>query len=264
MKISLVVLSSLLLGLLPQEKITLKSQPRQGDKFTSTQKMGMKIKVTVLAGGQKFELQMEQKASEKKTMELQSVAGDKVTKAFYHIQEDIEEKKEPGAEEFTRTEKPLHGRKITVQSKDGGLVYEGADGLDEKTRQSLDLDDDFAKTFPAKPVGVGESWEVPAEALKDIFNDEKLGGKMTLKLTEVKDFQGRRAAFLATQLELKGSIDEGIEMTASLKGTVVVWIERGYTLEAKLEGTMSMKGKAGDAEMSGQGPMTVDVSTTVH
>lgn len=264
MKISLVALAALVSALLPQDRITLKFQPKQGDRITQNQKMTMKINLTVLAGGQKIEVPFEQRATEKKTAEIQGVAGDKITKAFFHIQEDIEEKKEPGAEEFTRTEKPLHGRKVTVESKEGKLAYEGADGLDEKTLKSLDLDDDFSKAFPARTLGVGESWEVSAEALKDIFDDDKMDGKMSLKLAEVKDFQGRRCAFLATELELRGKIDEGIQMTAVLKGTVVVWIERGYTLQAKLEGTMSMKGKTPEAEMSGQGPMTVDVAFTVN
>jgi len=45
---------------------------------------------------------------------------------------------------------------------------------------------------------------------------------------------------------------------------VIVWIERGYTLQAKLKGTMAMKGKTDEQEWSGEGPMSVDLSASVR
>ncbi len=265
MKIAMVALAYLLAASgAGQDKVTLKFRPRQGDKVTHVQKMTTKVKLTVDAGGQKVELDVEQRELEKRTSHVLAVAGDKITKAFFHVEEHVEEKKPPGAPDFVRAEKPLHGRKVTVEMKDGKPVYEGADGLTDKEKKQLDLDDEFAKTFPDKALAVGDTWQVSGDALRAIFDDEKMDGKMVGKLLEVKDFGGRRSAFLETEFDLKGIVEEKIEIAAKLKGTVVVWLDRGYTLQVNLKGTMSMRGKAEGAEMSGQGPMTLDVAVTVH
>jgi len=263
MKLAALILAPILLAPCPQEKITLKSSPKAGDKLSSVEKMTMKFDLTVAAGGQTQKLSMEQKGSQKKTMEIQEVDGEKATKVFYHFEEDIEEKKEPGQQELSRREKPLHGRKVTVRLKDGKTVCEGADDVPEEAKKPLRLEDSFAKTFPDRPIAVGETWDVTGDALKSLFEDQKLDGKFKAKLAEVKDFEGRRSAFLDVQIDMKGPGEAGAAITIVLKGTVVVWIERGYTLQAKLQGTMSMQAKNDQFEMSGEGPMTVDVAVTV-
>jgi hypothetical protein len=246
-----------------QDKVSLKSLPKQGDKISTVSKMSMKINLTIVGGGQRMESVMEQRGSEKHSVEVLELADGKVVKASHHIEEDVEETREPGAEEFARKENPLHGKKIVVALKEGKRTYEGAEGVEEKELQSLDLEDEFANAFPAGPVAVGDSWEVSPEAVKKIFDDDKLEGKMTVKLAEVKDHEGRRCAFLDTQVELRGALEHGMTLAAKMKGTVVVWIERGYTLKANLEGTVTMKGKTEEAEVSGEGPMTVEAAATI-
>jgi len=258
-----IALAALLVAASPQDTITLQSQPRKGDTVAEQHKVTMKLKLAVLAGGQKVDLEIESRESEKKTVEFQEVAAGKVTRARFEFEECIEEKRPPGAEELVRSEKPLHGKKVTVESRDGKTTYDGADGLDDKSMKSLKLDNEFSKVFPAKPVGVGESWEVGGEVIRTLFENQEMDGKMTLKLTEVKDFEGHRSAFLATELDLKGKAEAGIDIAAKLKGTIVVWIERGYTLRIKLDGRISMSGKTNEAELSGEGPMTVEVSAKV-
>jgi hypothetical protein len=264
MKLALAALALCLFAPRAQEKITLKSQPRKGDKLSSVEKMTMKIDLSVVAGGQTQKLAVEQRGSEKKTMEIQEVEGDKVTRAFFHCEEDIEEKRDPGQEGLVKREKALHGRKVTVQIKDGKTTYDPEEGLDQEAKNSLRLEDNFAKTFPANPIAVGETWEVSGDALKSLFQDQKMDGKLTAKLTEVKEFEGRRSAFLDVKIEMKGQAEGGVTITIALKGAVIVWIERGYTLQAKLEGTTSMAAKNENFEMKGEGPMTVDVKSTVN
>jgi hypothetical protein len=245
------------------EKVTLKHQPKAGDKLSMVESMSMKIDATVAAGGQEQKVAFEQKGSEKKAMEIREVEGGKATKIFYHIEEDVEEKKAPGQEGFEKSEKPLHGRKITVTSKDGKPAYEGAEGLDEKSLKSVDLEDDFSKTFPARPVAVGESWDVGSDVVRELFHDNKMDGKISFKLADVKEFQGRRSAFLDAKMEMKGNTDEGIEIAMALKGTIVVAIDRGYTLQVRMDGTVTMKAKNEQFEMNGAGPMKIALDTTV-
>jgi hypothetical protein len=264
MKPALAALALILFAHRAQEKITLKSQPRKGDRISSAEKMAMKIDLSIAAGGQTQKMAVEQKGSKKKTMEILEVEGEKVTKAFFHCEEDVEEKRDPGQEGLVKREKPLHGRKVTVQAKDGKTAYDPEEGLDQEAKNSLRLEDNFSKTFPARPIAVGETWDVSGDALKSMFQDQKMDGKLTAKLTEVKEFEGRRCAFLDVAIEMKGQAEGGVTITIALKGAVIVWIERGYTLQAKLEGTTSMAASNDQFEMKGEGPMTVDVRSTVN
>jgi hypothetical protein len=247
-------------ALCPQEKVLLKHQPKAGDQMTVTEKMHAKIHMVVNAGGQKVELDVEQKESKRTVMDCLAVDGPVINNASYKVEEAVEEKKEPGAPDFTRSEKATHGKTIVVERKDGKVVHQGADDLSPKDLKDFDLDDTFAQSFPKQPVAVGESWEVPAETLKKMFHDPTSEGKMTLALKEVKEIDGRKCAVLDAALLMKGKTEEGVEISMDVKGPVVVWLERGYTQSAKLEGSMGLKANTPDAVMDGKGPMTVEIT----
>lgn len=250
----------LAVALFPQEKVLLKHQPRAGDQMTVTEKMDAKIHLVVNAGGQKIEVDVEQRESKRTVMDCLAVEGGAITKASYKVEEAVEEKKEPGAPEFTRAEKATHGKTIVVERKDGKLSQQGADGIPEKDLKDFDLDDTFAQSFPKQPLGVGESYEVPAETLKKMFHDPTSEGKLTITLKELKEIDGRKCAVLEADLRMKGKTDEGVEISMDVKGPVVIWIDRGYTQSAKLQGTMGLKAKTPEAVMEGKGPMTVEIA----
>lgn len=255
----------LLLASAPQEKLTLKWQPKAGDKMTSNRKLEMKADVTVSVGGQTQKVTQEHRETERKHVEFVDVKGNDVTKASFHVESSFIEMKPPGSDDFNRSEKPLHGQKATALLKDGKLVFEGlGEGQEEEAKKELELEDDFSKSFPPKPVAIGESWEVTGEKLKDMFDNAKLDGKLTLKLAEVKEYQGRRCAFLDASMDLKGKDEGGLDMSLKLKGSIIVWIERGYTLQAKMDGTVTMSGKTDEVEFSGEGPMKILMETTVR
>ena len=254
------LIALLAVALCPQEKVLLKHQPKAGDQMTVTEKMDAKIHLIVTAGGQKVEVDVEQKESKRTVMECLAVDGAVINKASYKVEEAVEEKKEPGAPDFTRSEKATHGKTIVVERKDGKVSHQGADGLSAKDLKDFDLDDTFAQSFPKQPVAVGETWEVPAATLKEMFNDPTTEGKMTLTLKEVKEIDGRKCAVLDASLQMKGKTDEGVEISMDVKGPVVIWIERGYTQSAKLQGSMGLKANTPDAVMDGKGPMTVEIS----
>ncbi len=247
-------------ALFPQEKVLLKHQPRAGDRMTVTEKMDAKIHLVVNAGGQKIEVDVEQRESKRTVMDCLAVEGGAITKASYKVEEAVEEKKEPGAAEFTRSEKATHGKTVVAERKDGKVTHQGADGLGAKDIKDFDLDDTFAQSFPKHALAVGDSYEVPAETLKEMFHDPTSEGKLLISLKELKEIDGRKCAVLEAHLQMKGKTEEGVEISMDVKGPVVIWIERGYTQSAKLQGTMGLKANTPEAVMDGKGPMTVEIA----
>src|SRR5262245_51303292 len=118
------LLSIALLALLamPQDKVTFKFNPKKGDKLTKTEKMEMSIKAKIVAGDQQQDLEFEQRGLERTTNEILEVADGAVTKGVMTVHEDVEEKKGPPTLQWEKTEKPLHGRKITMTLREGKLV----------------------------------------------------------------------------------------------------------------------------------------------
>jgi len=250
-------------SLLVQDKVQLQFQPKVGDKLEVTEKMDAKIHLVVNTGGQKVELDVAQRETKRVLMDCQAVDGAQISKATYKVEECFEEKKQPGAPDFEKENKPTHGKTIVAERKDGKVAHQGADGLSEKELQDFNLEEGFASTFPKAPVAIGEAWDVPLETIRKMFHDPTADGKMSLAVKELKTIDGRKCAVLDASIKMKGKADEGIEMTMELKGPVVIWLERGYTMSAKLEGTMSMAGNTPDAKMDGKGPMTVDVAAVI-
>src|SRR5258706_4489036 len=221
------------LALVPsQDKITLKFKPKEGDKLVKSERTEMSVQAKVVAGEQEQELQFEQKDSQKMTMEFAEVANGAVARSVLVWQTHLEEKKGPPTGEWIKKEMPLQGRTITLSMKDGLLVRDGADGLDEKLIKKLDLADRSSRLFPKTPVAPGDTWEVEGEDVRKFLaadNDLK-DAKVKVKLLEVKEIDGRRCAVLNTAMELAGKGKGEVDLTIKLDAEVIIWIERGYTL----------------------------------
>ena len=72
------------------EKITLKFNPRKGDKLVRTQKLEVQLKMSVDAGGQTQEIEFEQRGTSKRTREFADVADGKMTRLVLDVTEDEE------------------------------------------------------------------------------------------------------------------------------------------------------------------------------
>jgi hypothetical protein len=263
MKILAIAIAAALLT--QQDKVTLKFNPKKGDKLVRTEKNEMQLKAKIVAGEQTQDIEMEQKGSEKAVLEYQEVADGKVTKLLIDQQEDVEEKKEPGSMEWTKEEKPMHGRKVTLELKDGKIVRTGVDGLDEKALKKLDLEDQTVHLLPKQAVAVGDTWKVEGEDVKKFMRDDELSsGTITMKLLEVKEIDKRRCAVLNAVLDVSGKTDNDVEVAAKLDCEVVIWIERGYALSVKGKGKVTMKAANEQFKMDGEGPITLDISVKVE
>lgn len=251
--------------LAPQdEKITLKFNPKKGDKLTKSTKMEMQLKLEVDAGGETQELEVEQRGTEKTVTEIVDVVDGKMTRIVIDCLEKYDEEKAPGME-WKRKDDPLHGRKITIFMKNGQLVREGADGIEEKELKKLDLDDGDSRILPKDPVKVGDSWEIKGEDVRKFLDaDEEIkDGKMKLKLIAVKEIDKRRCAVIQGSFDLTGKVEGDMDLGLKFDAEVVVWIDRGYTLSVKGKGKVTLKGENGEMTMSGEGPITIEMSTKV-
>ncbi|HLY11359.1 MAG TPA: hypothetical protein VKW04_18800 [Planctomycetota bacterium] len=246
-----------------QDKITLTFNPKQGDKLSKVEKSEMSMKATVSVGGQDQKIEFGQRESEQSSLEFIQVAGGAVVKAVLTCKEDVEEKKGPQAPDWERTEKPLHGRKITMSMTDGKLVTEGADGLDDKTKKKLDLNDRTSRLYPKTPVGPGDSWEVARDDVRAFLADEETLKDAKIKVTfvEIKDVDGRRCAVLNALMEISGKAPGEIDIAIKMDAQMTVWIDRGYALTVKGKGTMTMNAANDQFKMKGEGPMTMEITT---
>src|SRR6185295_7320150 len=235
------------------DKITLRFNPRQGDKLVKTQKNEMSIKAKVIAGAQEQEIEIDQRGSEQGTLEIVEVGDGKMTRCVLTCTEDIEEKKGPPTMQWEKKEKPLHGRKITLCMKDGALVREGVDGLEAKVLNKLVLEDRSSRLFPKGPVAAGDTWEVAEDEVRKFLaaDEDMTSAKIKLKLTAVKDIDGRRCAIIDADLDLGGKAKGGVDLTMKINVEMIVWIERGYTLSVAGKGTLSMKGENDQFKMTG-------------
>lgn len=258
---------SLVLALFPaQDKITLKFAPRKGDKVTKIEKSEMTIKAQITAGEQNQALDFAQRENQVSTLELVEVADGAVTKAVFTCKEDIEEKKGPQGPDWEKTEKPLHGKKITLSLADGKLVREGADGLDAKALKKLDLSDRTSRIFPKTPVGPGDTWEIGSEDVRAFLgaDDDFKDGKIKVKFLSVNEVEGRKCATLNAVMDLTGKAENDVALTVKLDAEVVVWIERGYALSIKGKGTITMNASNDQFKMKGEGPMTLEINSKIE
>ena len=88
--------------------------------------------------------------------------------------------------------------------------------------------------------------------------------KIKFKLKEVKEVDKKRCAILTGKLEAKGTAEGDMTFTANLDLDLVIWLDRGYLLSAKGKGKVTIKGDNDQMTISGEGPMTMDLTSKVE
>lgn len=261
MKMLSVVLALVLLP--AQDKITLKFNPKKGDKLSRSQKMEMSIKAKVILGEQEQDVEMDQKETQKSTVELVEVASGAVTKMVMACSEHVEERKGPPNPEWVKKQKELHGRTVTLTLKDGKIEREGVEGLDDKALAKLDLDDRSSRIFPKGPVAPGDTWELQGDDVRKFLgaDNDLQTANVKVKLLSVKDIDGKKCAILNALLDLAGKAPGGVDLAMKLDTEIVVWIDRGYALSVKAKGDIDMKADNPQFKMKGAGPMTLEIVT---
>jgi major membrane immunogen (membrane-anchored lipoprotein) len=241
-----------------QDKVTFKFNPQKGDKLAMNGVSTIKLPMTMPDGSSG---ELEQKITNKRVTHYLEVADGKLTKVLYDCQEEMQETKQPGMDSSMGQEMPLHGRKITVEKRDGKLVREGADDVEEKALKELTLEDKPSRLFPKNAVAVGDSWDVAPEDVKAFLEGDPFQkGTIKCKLTELKTVDGRKCAVINAKLDLAGTDENGMELGLVMEGDAIIWLDRGYMLSLKAKGKMTLKSPM----FNGEGPATFEVTQKVE
>ena len=225
--------------LLLQDPVEIKVRPAQGEKVEATSKwtyafrgaLGDEPLNTSSRGGLRI------------VAEMAKVDGGALTKKVVKVEDAYVETQDVKTGKFIRKDGAIHGRTVTIERKGDKEERSGVDCLPEAELTALTLDDPLTRLFPDKPVKVGDTWEIADEGLKRVF---KLGeftkGTIVVSLRDVREWEGRRCAFLGTVYNVEGTGTDGVERKLTLQGTMTVWLDRGYVLAMSQSGRLTTKG----------------------
>jgi hypothetical protein len=255
------LLPLLLLVRQPQaEKVDIQFRPVQGDKLESHStwtntfrgKLGDEPIDTSSRGAQRL------------VSEYKSVDKGALVRKAVQVVDSYMEQQDVRTHKYVRQDDAIHGRKVTVELKDGKEVRTGVDGVPEHEAKTISLVDPLTRLFPSGPKSVGDSWEISGEGLKLIFaGGDFTEGSIVVSLRDVKAVDGRKCAYLATHYNVKG-VAGGITRELTLKGTLTVWIDRGYILAMSQSGRMTTTdAKPESGHPNGQAAITGEMKTTL-
>ena len=127
------------------------------------------------------------------------------------------------------------------------------------------------KMFGLKPRAVGERWDVDATLMPGIDGFDVTGGKFTLQLKEVKEFQGELCAVIETTFDVKALSNEedkkGMTMNLRGSGRIVRSLDLLFDLKETGEAQFEMEGNVPppappNAMMKTVGRMTMESRMT--
>jgi hypothetical protein len=236
-------------------------EPKAGDAIAVRDALTMTLKGTMTVGGNEEEFEQEVKRSRKAEVRVVAVDGGAAAKKELKVEEDVELQRFPPEKEFERAETALHGKTVTLSTKDGKLVAEGAP---EAAKRGLRLEEDFPKLLPGKAVAVGDSWEVadadPTGRLVTRVDSAKI--KATLK--EFKEVDGRRCAVIAASIELKGKSPNDSDLAYTLESEWVVRVDRGVPLSMTAKGTVTLSRDADGIKVEAKGSVAYEAGWTLR
>ncbi|HTF57239.1 MAG TPA: hypothetical protein VK661_08400 [Planctomycetota bacterium] len=254
----------ILLSLLQEpvgEKVTLEARPKEGDKLavveswdnTFAGKLGDDPLFLRSRGGRRIQV------------EVAGVQGSRITRKVVQVEDSYREDQDVQTSKFVRQEDGLKGRKVTITLRDGKEERTGLDGVPDEAQKTLTLDDPLTGLFPTGPVRVGDSWEIAGDGLKKIFaGGDFTEGKITVRLREVKEVDGRKCAVLGTVWEVRGKNPDGFTRELRQTGTITVWIERGYVMGMDQKGVLKTTGAvAGSGMPTGESAITGSRQVTI-
>ncbi len=237
------------------DKVTLKWQPKDGEKVATTQTMKVNLKVS--AAGQTMDMSMTSltKASTEFGDVKDGVAGRRVVV----FEQDTEEMTQGG--ETNSREKATHGKTFKVVMKDGKPVIEGADELDDDEKGKLARGDVAFLLLPKNPVSKGESWELSADELRAFFEEKNMKGKFAMTLSETREEGGRKVAAIAIVFDVSDDKATGQRMNMKGSGTMLVTLDRGLPVSLTATGPVLFTEGEGEEKVEGNG--TLDVKITL-
>jgi len=221
------------------EKVTLELKPKEGDKLavveswdnTFAGKLGDDPLFLRTRGGRRLQV------------EIAGASGGRITRKVVLVEDSYREDQDVQTGKFVRQEDGLKGRKATIALRDGKEERTGLDGIPDEIQKTLALDDPLTALYPSGPVRVGDTWEISGDGLKKVFAGGDFNeGKITARLREVKEIDGRKCAVLGTVWDVRGKNPDGFTRELRQTGTITVWIERGYVMAMDQKGVLKTSG----------------------
>jgi hypothetical protein len=243
----MLTLAAALLCLLQEpERVTLQRTPKAGERIATSLKTTAEFPAL--------------KASSKAVIILHTehheVVDGRPVRTTVQVEQDTETVVREGKEEHI--ERPLHGRRVTMTVKDGVVAYTGADRLSANAKSNLTKADEYYAFLPKTPVAVGDSWELKDGELKSAFSDHaSVAGRLTMRLTAVRDVDGQRCGVVSLKGEVRGRKPDSV---LALEGELIVRVDGGIILSMQTRGDLRFT-EAGRENARGQ--VTLDMTTTV-
>ena len=211
----------------------------EGTKFKFSQRDAMDLDLTMVMAGQQMNTQMVVDNTVSGEQTVLAAQGGIPTKVKIAFDPGLATKMTMMGQDQT-TPFALAGKTVTVTRPVGGEATVDAGGaeVDDAVRKAVgDLVDYDPATLPGKPIEVGDSWkpEVPMAA------GEGQKGDMTLTLVRLSDRAGRRVAELRADAEVSGDV-QGMKMSGTRTGPIVVDLATGLVVDSKLDGDMTLSG----------------------
>lgn len=247
-----------------QEKVDLKENARVNDTFTRTKVSEMSMTIRDKAGSEEKVLNRTEETIGEKVLAVENGRATKIRRYYVSQKETAQN---------AGTQGPM-----TRDGESTGRIFVitgvGATAKAECLNDTVDAEWLKAKVknvpqgilLPGRPVAVGESWDVPADLCKQLFNEGGDNGvdqaSLKCKLLGIEDHQGVKSAKLGVEMRFSGDAQPGSKIVMELTGESWFGIETGMFLGWDMKGTMTLKGaqgggKTGDEEVSGTGPVTM-------
>lgn len=258
---SFAILIAALLQTPPAEKIDLKVRPKEGDRIETWSTWTNTFRGSL--GGEP--IRSATRGGQRLAIEMAKVEGGKLTRKNVHVVDSYDENQDPQTGKYIRTDHAIHGRKVTIERGDKGEARTGVDGVPEQELVALVMDDPLSRFFPPGPVAVGDTWEISGEGLKKFYpRGDFTDGRIVVSLRDVSDAEGRRCAYLATNIDVSVTTAAGVKRELRMKGTLTVWIDRGYVLAMSQSGRMTTTGAdPKTSEANGEAAVTGELKATL-
>jgi hypothetical protein len=257
----LVILAAAFLQNPPAEKIEIRVQPREGDRIETWNTMSHTFRGSLGEEAVRFST----RSGQRLVTEIVKVDGGRPTRKNVHVVDSYIERQDPQTGKYIRTDDAIHGRKVTIERGDKGDVRTGVEGAPEHELSALSIDDPLSRLFPTAPVAVGDTWEISGEGLKKFYpRGDFTDGRIVVSLRDVREFEGRRCAFLGTNFDVSLTTSSGVRRELRLKGVITVWIDRGYVLALNQSGRMTTTGAdPKTSEANGEAALTGELKATL-
>ena len=252
------------------EKYELKEQFKKDEVETADSYMKLEMDVKVKVGAEDGKLPVKIKTIHKYLQKVLSIdEKGKPTKAVRYYQKSRMEAEQPAAKPRSGTT-VFEGKTYIIEKKDDKVKAELLGGAKVTEQEEKELGTavagNYGKVLPDKSVETGESWNVPIDAIREIFSIAgEAKGSAKAKFAEIKKQEDENLAIVKIETEI--DVPEG-DLTMHYKGNGKVEFSLkkkriiSFSFSADISVSGTRKSKYGEAKFSGGGTVKSWFKTT--